>query len=98
MNRIFKILFLGFLLNSCFSTPPPNKHYLLAKEALFLAKKFEAQSTFPKAYSKALFLYKKAVFLYKNKKYKSAKKNFEESIRLAEKVELKSRIKKRQEE
>ena len=93
MCKFLSFVFCLCLLTACVSTPP-NKDYALAQSVLLMAKQFEADKLSPNYYSKALSLYKKAVSLYKRQKYEEAGSSFEESIKLAEKAELKARVKK----
>lgn len=87
----FACLFILLTTAFCVSTPP-HKDYALAKSALSIAKKFSADKVAPKYYSKSLILYKKAVTSYNQKDYEKAGLLFEDSIRYAEKAELKARI------
>ena len=80
-----------YILISCVSTQP-NQEYALAQSALSVAKKFEADKLAPNTYVKALYFYKKAISLYEQRDYDDARNSFDKSIDLAEKAELKARV------
>jgi len=86
-------LFFIFLIGTACVSIQPYKEYALAREALFTAKKFSADKFFLKTYLKARFLYKEGVNFYEQHNYEEAKSSFEDSIKLAEKVEFRARLK-----
>lgn len=96
MCKVLSFLPFLYILTACASVQP-NQEYALAHLALSTAKKFEADKFSPKSYSKALSFYRKAVAFYKKQNYEEAENFFAKSINLAEKAELKARIRKLQE-
>ena len=76
----------------------PHKDFIIAETALSRAKKFQGDKLYPNIYSKASHFYKKAVSFYNQKNYEESQTYFQESIKWAEKAELKSRLKQSKEE
>ena len=93
---VYLLLFLGFLPH-CVSTDP-HKDFVIAHSALSRAKKFQADKLYPRSYIKADRLYKKALSFYKAGNYGEAQTYFQDSIKWAEKAELKARLKQEKEE
>ena len=89
------VCFIG--LTHCASTGL-HKDFVIAQTALSRAKKFQANTFFPSAYNKADNLYRKAVSFYNQKNYEESQTLFQESIKWAEKAELKARLKLAKEE
>lgn len=92
MKQPISFLLWSSMLTACVSLEP-YKEYALAQSSLLWAKQFSANKLFPKAYIKASLLYKKGASLYKEQSYDEARLSFEKSIKLAEKAELKARLK-----
>ena len=90
------LCFLGFL-NHCVSTDS-HKDFIIAYSALSRAKKFQADKLYPHTYMKANSLYKKALSFYKEGNHEEAQTFFQDSIKWAEKAELKARLKQEKEE
>ena len=84
-------------LTHCVSTGP-YKDFVVAQTALSRAKKSQADKLYPKIYDKAESFYKKGMSYYEQDKPEEAQTYFQESIKWAEKVEMKSRLKQTKEE
>ena len=72
-----------------------EKDLIIAHTALKRAKKASADKFFPKSYRRAQSFYKKAMILFQNDQSDSAKKYFQKSIEISEKIELHSLYKKK---
>ena len=96
-KKLLKSLFFCVFLSACVSTQP-HQEYAIAQSALQAAKKSTADKLFPQAYSKALALYKKGARQYRQENYEEARNSFETAIQLAEKAELKARLKQKSED
>ena len=72
-----------------------KKDLIIAHTALKRAKKASADKFFPKSYKQAQNFYKKAMLLFQNDRSDSAKKYFQKSIEISEKIELHSLHKKK---
>ena len=84
-------------LTHCISTAP-HKDFVIAKTALSRAKKFQVDKLYPNTYTKADDFYRKAVSFYNQENYEEAQTYFQESIKWAEKAELKARLRLAKEE
>lgn len=73
---------------------PPVKEYNFAHYAIQSAQGAGASKYTPGVLNQAEETYQTALRLYENRQYEEAKEMFEKSRRLAEKSELKTRIKK----
>ena len=97
MKKYLSLLCCVAGLTHCISTPP-HKDFVIAKIALSRAKKFQADKLYLNIYTKADNFYSKAVFSYNQENYEEAQTYFQESIKWAEKAELKARLKQAREE
>ena len=91
-------LFLFLFLIHCATTDPSvhsGKDLIIAHTALKRAKKASADKFFPKSYRQAKSLYKKALILFEKNRLDEAKKRFQKSIEISEKIELHSLYKKK---
>lgn len=95
MNLLQALFFfsLAFSLISCAGAPPKNE-YVLTLTALENAKRAQADRLEPKLSYQSKMLYEKALNFYKERNYDKAKEYFIKSRFLAEKAELRARIKK----
>ena len=75
-----------------------HKDFVIAKTALSRAKKFQADKLYPNTYTKADNFYRKAVSFYNQENHEESQTYFQESIKWAEKAELKARLKLAKEE
>lgn len=95
MKPVFLTLFL--FLTHCVSTNSVDlrKDLIIAHTALKRAKKASANKFFPKSYSKAIGFYKEAFQLFEASRSHEAKKLFQQSTEISEKIELHSLYKKK---
>ena len=87
----FYVLSAGLI--SCAGVPP-NNEYVLSLTALENAKRAQAEQLEPKLSYQSKQLYEKALSYYQERNYEKAKEFFIKSRFLAEKAEVRARIKK----
>lgn len=87
----FYALITGFV--ACAGVPPKNE-YVLALTAIENAKKAQADRLEPKLSYQYKKLYEKALNFYEERNYNKAKEYFIKSRFLAEKAEVRARVKK----
>ena len=93
----FAPFLLFFFLTHCATAPSldTKKDLIVAYTALKRAKKASGDKFFPKNYSQAQNFYEKAYLLFQEDRPHEAKKLFQKSIEISEKVELHSLYKKK---
>lgn len=92
MKKRFYLFFFTLGLTHCISIDP-HTDFIVAHTALKQAKKSQADKSYPAIYAKSLSFYKKAVSFYNQENFEEAQIYFQRTIRLAEKAELKARLK-----
>ncbi len=94
--NFFRALFFfsfAFSLISCAGLPPKDE-YVLTVTALENAKRAQADSLEPKLSYQAKMLYEQALRYYNERNYDKARELFMKSRFIAEKAELRARVKK----
>jgi len=95
-----KLLFLSclWILVACNTLPPASlkKDFIIADTALKRAKEASADTYFPKSYGEAQSHFEKAKRLFENNQQQEAKKQFQRSIEISEKIEFYSLYKQKE--
>ena len=97
MKKQLFLLYFTVGLTYCASVAP-HKDFIIAETALSRAKKSQGDKLYPDIYARANRFYKKAISFFNQENYEKSQTYFQESIKWAEKAELKSRLKQAREE
>jgi hypothetical protein len=90
--RIYFLILMMLVLQSCVTSPAPNDEYVYAKLAIDSAKSVQAVKYSPGYWHQAEEFYRQAKILYAEREYADAKDLFIKSKQSAEKAENSTRL------